>query len=205
MDHMNPRNSKGQVERLARAYHRRYFASCGSSLPVEDLTQEFWLVWHNVSVRFDPDRGFAFSAMLGVSIRNKAIELAKFHTRRANIIAGSLNTSAPGSETEMINLVESDEPSGEEVVLSKERTAGLLSMVDDRLRRMIELLENTPEILEEEVKAAKAKAEFARSIGIKLTAPKEVTLTMLTDLFGLSRCSRYRLIDQMKEVMAQYD
>jgi DNA-directed RNA polymerase specialized sigma24 family protein len=206
-DHLNPMNSKGQVERLARSYHQRFRASYGASLTVEDLAQEFWIVWHAASQRFDPARGYDFRALLGVSIRNRAVELAKFHGRRLKMAAISLSETAGTGEdaSELVELIESPEPSAEAEMLRRERTELLLSRIDDRLRKMVELLTAPPETLEREIAAGQAKAAFAATLGIKVQAPREVTLTMLTDLFGLSRCSRYRFVDQLKEVMTDYD
>ncbi|NKX37674.1 hypothetical protein HGG70_07045 [Rhodobacteraceae bacterium R_SAG4] len=205
MNYRDHRESKGQVERLARLYHRKFSHAFGASLSVDDLSQEFWITWQKVVERFDPSRGFEFKALLGVSIKNRAIEMAKFHGRRTRVVAGSLDDTVGVGEESWVNNLASSEPSAEVEVIRRERTAHLMKNMDGRLRKMVELLAEEPEALQREVKAAQAKAEFGASMGINTVAPKELSLSMLTELCGMSRCSRYRLMDQMKEIEADYD
>lgn len=203
-DYRNPKNSKGQVERLARLYHRRLHAAIGASLTVEDLEQEFWIVWHIVCQRFDPTKGFEFKAFLGVSIRNKALELARRSRRRLPLAAESLDREIQDDRClKLVDLVEDEaaEQPEDRVIRMQERER-LLEEIDPRLRRMVELLENTPPDIERQVNALRAKAAYAESLGLSMRAPKDVTLSMLSEMMGVSRCVRYKMIEKMQENIA---
>lgn len=201
----DPRESKGQVEKLARAYHRKFYGFIGASLEVEDLEQEFWIVWTRVNERFDPTRGFAFEALLGVSIRNRAIHIARHYGLRQGIKTSSLDAMAKGSDKSFVETIPSYEPSAESEIIRRERTSHLMENMDSRLRGMVELLTDEPEELQREVVAAQAKAEFGATLGVNTVAPKDLSLGMLTELYGLSRCSRYRLLDNMKEIEGDHE
>lgn len=204
--HLNPVNSKGQVERLARSYHRRFADAFGASLGVDDLEQEFWMVWHKVSQKFDPELGYKFEALLGVSIMNRAIELSNWHRRRRqvrNTVSINQSNSDEG-DLQLVDILPADTETGEQKIIREERAAHLLENIDQRLRLMIEALENPPEIVMREIEALNEKAKMAAAVGASLPR-RDVNLSLLTELFDLSRCSRYRLLDQMKEVMADYD
>lgn len=207
-DHLKPEVSKGQVARLARLYHRKFGSSYGASLGVDDLEQEFWLVWHTVSRRFDPDRGFAFEAMLSVSIRNRAIELAKFCGRRRKVSSAvSIHQSIgdESSDLQIVDMLAADTETAEQTLLRKEQAQMALSKMDPRLRAMVEALQDPPPVMRREMEAMRAKVELAKKMGVDLNLPRDMNLTMMTEMFGLSRCSRYRLIDDMKEAMNEYD
>ena len=204
MDHRNPQRSAGQVKRLARAYYRR-FPTLAASHAVEDLEQELWVVWHRVSQSFDPQMGNSFEAMLGVSFRNKMIELAKFNARRAPVAAGSLDEEiclGDGSRVQLIEALSDPEATSvDEDMERREHAEILLSKMDPRLRTMVEILRDTPEVFQAEIEGLRAKASLAAEMGIRAQIPRRITLSMLTEMFGLSRCSRYRLLDELKEVM----
>lgn len=192
--------SKGQIERSARIYYRKFSSVYGASLSVDDLEQEFWMVWQKVNQAFDETRGTSFEAMLGVSIKHKAVELARKSQKRQCLSAVSLNeTVDDGEEVELIQLVEGRSLSQESRVIRLETARRNLSSMDSRLRLMVNLLEDTSDIMKREEAALNAKAEYGRSIGIQCLPERGLTLTALTKLFGLSRCSRYRLLDQFKD------
>lgn len=203
MNYHDPKISKGQVERLARIYYRKFYASFGASLTVEDLEQEFWLVWHLVCERFDPARGFDFSAFLGISLRNKAMSLSRHYQRRSGLSAKSLDekTGTEDMRSALVDLIEGhDEPVEQQIIRRQERTR-ITSQVDPRLQKMIALLEDTPAEFEREVEALQAKAAYAESLGISMRAPKELTLAMLSELVGVGRCARYNMIEKMQEII----
>ena len=202
MDHRDHKAVAEQVERLARSYHRRFQRSFGASLTVEDLEQEFWIVWVRVRDKFDPERGYDFRALLGVSIKNQAIKLAKFHGARVSLTPVSLNNNAGDEGTnQILDMVPALDPSVESEMIRRQTAQLRLAQMDERLRQMVEFLSDTPEELKKEVEASIAKAELGASMGARTTPPKRLTLTMLTEIYGLSRCSRYRLIDDFKEIM----
>lgn len=201
MNHRDPKESKGQVERLARAYHRRFYAAVGSSLTVEDLEQEFWIVWTKAKEHFDPSKGFDFKAFLGVSIRNRMLVIARENARQSHIWAISANTPVGDNEEGcLLDLVEDKSKPVESVLIERNQRQYLLERIDPRLRKMLELIENTPAELEREVEAAQAKASFAASRGLAMKAPREITLSMLSEIMGVSRCSRYRMIDKIQDI-----
>lgn len=199
-----PKMSKGQVERLARLYHRKMIKTVGASLTVEDLTQEFWMVWQVVVERFDPTRGFEFTAFLGVSIRNKAMELSRYYGRRQGLQAESLDRPVSDEfQSSMIDLVADEGESVETRIIKSQERERIMSSIDPRLRKIVSLLENPPPELEQQVEALKAKAAFARSRGLTAREPKDLTLGLISDLVGVSRCVRYKLLEQMQEVIGR--
>lgn len=201
MDYRDPKNSIGQVERLARYYHHQFKRSIGSSLSVEDLTQEFWIVWQRVVEVYDPARGAAFSTVLWKSLRNAALRIAEYHGRRSKIGCVSLDQQNVGSDHGMIETISSDEDSALDQIIQRERTERILAKIDPRLRLIVELLQKPSELMEREIEGLRAKAEYGQSIGATTLPQPRITISMLMELFGLDRKSQYRFLDQMKEVM----
>jgi DNA-directed RNA polymerase specialized sigma24 family protein len=202
MNYRDPKNSKGQVEKLARAYHRKYHAALGRSLSVEDLTQEFWITWHKVVRAYDPARGAAFSTVLWTSLRNTAIRLAQTHGRRSKIGCASLDDCYESNGALLTETLASDEPSALDLIIQRQTAQRALELVDPRLRILIEMIVQPSAIIQEEIAGLKAKAEFGRSIGAASHFEPRLTLPMMMKLFGLSRCAQYRLMDQAKELLS---
>lgn len=201
MNYRDPKYSKGQVERLARAYHRKFYGAVGSSLTVEDLEQEFWITWMSVRDSFDPAKGFSFEAFLGISIRNRMMELARRNSKRSVVWAKSANE--PIDEDIgvcLVDTIEDEHARPDDVLIKRQTREYLLKGIDPRLRLMVDLLADTPAELEKEVVAAQAKASFAASRGISMRSPKELTLPMISEIMGVGRCARYRMIENMQEI-----
>lgn len=203
MNHLNPKHSSGQVKRLARAYHRRFGYALGASLSVEDLEQELWVIWHKTSQTFDPSFGTDFAHLFAVAARNRVYGMVKFHNKRTDMIGASLSDQVGTDEkSELIEMFADEHAeTGEEILAKKQHAAWIMSQMDPRLRTMVEILLEQPQVFLDEVEGLMAKAERAAEMGVRVQLPRRITLNMLTEMFGLSRCTRYRLLDEMKEVM----
>jgi DNA-directed RNA polymerase sigma subunit (sigma70/sigma32) len=203
MNYRDPRNSSGQVKGLARLYYGKFHRSIGASLTLDDLEQEFWLVWHQACERFDPERGFEFAAFLGVSIRNKALALLRDCQRRSPLYARSLDEPVGDADSgsSLADLIPSDDESVETGLIRSQTRERITGQLDERLQKLVRLLEDTPPDLQAEFEALRAKAAYAASRGLSMRTPKELTLVALSELMGVSRCVRHRMIQKMQEVI----
>lgn len=199
MDYRDPKASKGQVERLARLYYKRFSTVFAASLEVEDLEQQFWLVWMDAVRLFDETKGARFSTYLGTAIANKVSELARRHQRRAHVSAVSLNIVV--DDVEILDLVEGDVDPGDVVLARKQERARIEQKLDPRLIKLIEIMEDVPTEISSHISSLEAKSAFAASLGVPMRAPKEITLTVLADVLGISRSIRYRMLEDLERTL----
>lgn len=199
MDYRDPKASKGQVERLARLYFKRFSTVFGASLEVEDLEQQFWLVWVDAVRLFDETKGVRFSTYLGTAIAHKVNDMARRHQRRAHVGAMSLNVAVDG--VEILEMIEGDTDPGDLVLERKQERARIESKIDPRLLKMVRIMEDVPVELSSQLPSLEAKAAFAASLGVPMRAPKEINLQILSDLFGISRSVRYRMLEDLEKTL----
>jgi DNA-directed RNA polymerase specialized sigma24 family protein len=201
MTGVDVKTSKGQVERLACFYYRKFHSIVGASLTVEDLRQEFWITWMSARDSYSPERGASFETFLAVCVRNRMISLVGGEIRRSSIWAKSLSEPVGEDGTMLVDMLPSnDEPVEQQIARAQERQRNL-ERIDPRLRLMIELLESTPPELDAEIAAANAKASYAESRGFAARPQRHLNLTLLSDIMGIGRCTRYRMIEEMQEIV----
>ena len=199
MDYRDPKASKGQVERLARLYYKRFSTVFAASLELEDLEQQFWLVWMDAVRLFDETRGVLFTTYLGTAIANKVSDMARRHQRRASVSSKSLNTVV--DDVEILDLIESDVDPGDVILERKQERERIEKKLDPRLLKLIEIMEDVPAEVSRQIASLEAKAAFAASLGVSMRAPKEITFQILADLLGISRSVRYRMLEDLEKAL----
>lgn len=193
------KESEGQIKHLARLYHRKFFNVVGASLSVDDLEQEFWIVWVNVSRAFDPSRAVSFSGYLGYAVRCRMLNIARdtIADRRLQTVPMELDDSLSLSEA----LPCPTTRTGEEIMAQKQETDRLMASLDPRLRRVVEVLRDMPEEFEEIISGFFAKAELAKDQGVRAQVPRRLTLPMLFEFFGISRHTGYALVADFQKAV----
>jgi hypothetical protein len=74
----------------------------------------------------------------------------------------------------------------------------VLELLSPTSRKVVELYENPPRALLDELQALRARSEYGRERGIPSVSPKDITFGMIFDLMGCSRRERKAVYDELK-------
>lgn len=194
------RDYAGRVKRLARLYHGKMLAR-DASLDIDDVEQEMWIVLHRARASYDPASGIPFDAYFGLCAKRHAVRMARRVARMANMEVVSINDVAgEDDESEIASFIQGDEPDGEQVAIEESQREYVMRSVDDRLRILIQFIRDTPPEIEAQIASARAKAEWAQQMGIKMEPPRRMTLRMIAETLGIGRGAQYRMIERLKQI-----
>jgi len=193
----DPKLDTGLVQRTARCLYRDR-PSLRASLELEDLEQELWIVCMKARAKYQKGRGASFSTYFTQAARNFASTYASRSGKRRSVVGedpraisedGYLPELADESAIDPLARMECAE------VIEK-----AFARSDSRVRRVVELLSDSSELMRREDEAVRAKAAYARSKGIG--RPDDgVAMSEIFTLVGLERSWGYRLIAGFKETI----
>lgn len=191
------------IMQCARKGVRRLQAAGCNAVDLEDVQQQMAVTFVMCAERFKPELGYPFLAFFKRALWHN---FNRFVEEQVQNIVNPLSFDMPlqegdGTLSEIIpdtQIVPVDEMIEREQ--ARRRNLNKLSPV---ARRVVEMIENPPKEVTEQVHALRAKAEFARQRGI-VPAPVQdrLSLTHIFDALGIAAGRRHQIYKQLKEVAA---
>lgn len=194
-------DSRAMMERMARKVSRRLRAAGVSSVDIDDVRSELTIAWCLARDAYDPAGGAAFSTFLWRGMIN---HVKRWVEREIRISSTALSLDADrsddGDETTLHDAIAASDAGPHEIVEERQLRALAASELSADTQLFLDLLENPSDDLDEALEAARSRAEFARSRGLKAVAPTAVTAAMVFDLMGATRTQRHRSYAELRHL-----
>lgn len=169
----------GLIHNVARACFARVQA-VGVAMDYEDVFQELSVTFVKAWARFDETKGNRFSTYFVTAARNEFNRhVEKMVAERAEHGVRSveeMSSSDDGDDDWALDQIAGASPDP----LARAEAKEMLERLDRRLRPLTKLaldwLMNPPEELERELKASQQHVEFARTFGLPMRRPTDITI-----------------------------
>lgn len=198
--------SPQQDARIIKNLAWRYARHLGRSRDLADVEQEFWIEWTKAREFFDPDCGVSFEAYLTKLCKRRVSNLLKsdYSLKRSGFNVSMFDRLGSSEDSETIeDRLQGDYEDPVDRIARLERAKGVLSVMSKPLRQVVEILTSDHPLVMREVEAARAKADFAKTLGIVLGRPSDVTVGMTDVILGVSRNTRNSRLNEHQKAIKQ--
>lgn len=185
---------------------QRAHAAGYRTLQLEDVEQEMAITWIAAAERFDASHGVAFSTYFQTAVwqnfnRWLERELRVVHQTPISLdLGGSLLCSTNDQDLHGV-LADPDQVLPEETVIMAERRRRVMNSrkLSPLALKFLELLDNPPPELHQEVDRLRTRVEHARTRGHQAPGvPRQITRDQIAELMGLSRTERKRIYGELR-------
>lgn len=168
------------IQLIARRVHARFMKARISAFELEDLEQEFVVVWMQARKTFNAEMNVKFSTFFVDAAYKRANRIAEKHADRDPIYSASEIEGLVGRLPDE----HADRPLDEVMECSIERYAA--EKLSPMTARVLDLVRNPPELIVRAFRGRQAFAEHAREQGYDYRAPRRLTIGFVCQVMGLT-------------------
>lgn len=196
------------AKRLANMLYRRSTSNPKSSMTWDDIYSDVCLTWVACRDNFNPDAGASFKTYFANAVVHNYGNAAKRRFRSIETSSLSIDTSGHEEDGDGGSLHEweaiADHSADIESAVARRQKLRRLAGKYPLLVRCLELCADTPDDLQQELKAFQDYTQIASSMGFMVeAAPSALTVNMLHKVFGFNWRDR-RVLHEEMERAAEY-
>lgn len=201
--------SMPKIKSFAWKVLRRLHAAGAKTIQFEDIEQELLVAWCLACESYDAESQVKFSTYLYLGMQRHINRWAEKNVdrRHAEVIALNLDGSPTGDEEEgtLADAIPAVGPATDEDFANAQSLAYVKSRLSSRAALFVQLLNDQPQELLEEVLRLEEKARYAREErNISINLNHRLTYVMVLDLMGASRNERKQILDEVAAVSDHY-
>lgn len=178
----------GLVHAVARKGHARLL-SIGAAMPYEDVAQEMSIVFIKAFDGYSPELGNKFSSYftraaynhLNEIVKGYSDERVKYGVRSVEEMSEHIKSNE-GIDVDVGGYIVCNRNTPERDAMQNEAFAAVFSGLSPIAAQIVSWLIDPPELVEEELSARIAHAEFARSHGVPKRASDSLSLGFVCDV-----------------------
>lgn len=190
------------IYKFARQVQRRMFAAGAKTIQFEDLVQELSIAWCVARDCWDESVGVPFTPYFVNGMRQRINRFAEGEIKQHLVAPFSIDAPIDPESDKTMEGFRSLEPEPDTVEQRNFHDV-VLAVISPEARRFLQILENPPPELLEELKVIQVRAENGRGRGLKSTAPRNLTSALVFDLLGYGRSDRSKILGEIQKVVGK--
>lgn len=181
---------------------RRAIAAGVRGVQLEDFVQEASIAWLMAVKHFDASKGVPFIPYLKLGMQRHINRWLNREIGGVQLAPFSLDkTLTEDSEDAFSEVVADTAETPDEFVIRQDIRARVLRRLSPTARVFLDLLENPPRELIEELRAISAKAEIGRSMGLLRFVPTRVSADLVYRFMGIPPFERTRINREIEDAI----